>query len=338
MSTGTSPERHLIDLVTGFWQTQSLYVATHLGVIDQLSTDQAVHGPTLAKLLDVHGDALDRLLNYLVSIGVLEGGGAAGYRLSASGALLRTDSGSGMREHILLYGGLFYRAWEALERSIQTGESALSHVFGTDLFSYLQQHPDSSEMYERMMTAGTPFFTSVNNAYDFSGARRIVDVAGGHGDLLHAILRACQKPQAVLFDAPHVVAESSRYALLTDYPERCQAIGGDFFQEVPREGDVYLLSRILHCFDDDSCHRILTNCRQAIAAGGTLIVLEKLLTTGAESVLAHGYNMHMLVVLGAGRERTQQEYADLLTQAGFALQSVHALPLDTHLLVARCVT
>jgi hypothetical protein len=243
-----------------------------------------------------------------------------------------------MREHILLYGDLFYRAWEALEHSVRTGESALGQVFGTDLFSYLQRHPDASEMYERMMTAGTPFFTSVNNAYDFSKARCIVDVAGGHGDLLHAILRTHQEPRAVLFDVPHVIEESAGYPLLTDYAERCQVIGGDFFQAVPRHGDVYLLSRILHCFDDLSCHRILMNCRQAIAAGGTLIILERLLTTGAESVLAHGYNMHMLVVLGAGRERTQQEYEGLLTQAGFALESVHALPLDTHLLVARCST
>ncbi|MEV6236302.1 methyltransferase [Lentzea sp. NPDC051838] len=333
MTTKSPSERHLIELMTGFWKTQAVFIATELGIVDRIAETNRPSAAELALALQLDADALGRLLDYLVGLGVADGDDATGYALTDVGALLRSDSPSAMRDHARLYGDQFYRAWGALTHSLRTGGSAFTLVHRAPLFSYLSENPQVSESYERMMVAGLPFFQAVSEVYDFSDARRIVDVAGGHGALLDQILTANPGPSAVLFDAPHVIEEASRYPIASEHAERCERIGGDFFESVPENGDVYLLSRILHCFDDEACHRILSNCRQAMAPDAKLVILERVITD-KNAALALGFNMHMLVVLGGGRERSEAEYAAMLDKAGFSLGTVHSLPLETHLLVA----
>ncbi|SES33739.1 methyltransferase [Actinokineospora terrae] len=332
MSDATTAQRELIELLTGFWRSQSLYVATELGIIDRLDPLRPTAAAEVALSLGFDTDAVTRLLGYLGSVGVLAGDEATGYTLTEVGALARTDAVGTMRDHITLYGNQFYRAWGELAHSIRHGGSSFAQVHGADLFTHLKANPDLSHAYERMMVAGAPFFTAVAEAFDFSAASLVVDVAGGHGALLEHVLRATPGLRAVLFDTPHVIAEAARHPI-AELGDRCERVGGDFFACVPEGGDVYVLSRILHCFDDEACHRILTTIRSAIAPGGSLLVLERL--TGADaSPLSHGFNMHMLVVLGGGRERDEPHYRDMLDKAGFTLGAVHPLPLDTRLLVA----
>ncbi len=334
MTTRASAVHRLTELSAGFWKTQALYTATELGVIDKIAEVRRASSIELAIQIKADADALGRLLLFLDSLGVVAGDEVTGYELTAVGELLRTDAPNSMRDQVRMYGEHFYQAWGALSHSIQTGRSAFTHVFGANLFSYLNQHPETSLLYERMMVGGAPFFSEVSASYDFSQAHRIVDVAGGHGALLDEILTANPGPRAVLFDAPHVVKEAATYPIKTNHAERCERIGGDFFESVPPAGDVYILSRILHCFDDDACHRILANCRRAIAPGGQLMVLERLITKTSGSSLAQGFNMHMLVVLGGGRERNEAEYRALLHEAGFAMHSIRPLPLEAHLMIA----
>ncbi|MDQ0810659.1 hypothetical protein QFZ63_002373 [Streptomyces sp. B3I7] len=327
--------RQLFELMAGFWKTQAVHLAVESGTVDAIAA--AGRAPTIALSLATRtdADALGRLLLFLESLGVVEGDEAGGWALTEIGDLLRADTRDSMRDHVRIYGSHFYPAWGALSHSLRTGRSAFAHVYGTDLFSYLHQNPEVSLTYERAMVAGTPFFAEVNSACDFSGARRIVDVAGGHGALLNEILNANQGPRAVLFDAPHVIEESADRPIATDHADRCERVAGNFFESVPPDGDVYLLSRILHCFDDEACGRILANCRSAMAPDGKLVILERVLVPGTGSSLTQGYNMHMLVVLGGGRERDETQYRTLLAKAGFTLETVHDLPLETHLMVAR---
>ncbi|SFY19975.1 acetylserotonin O-methyltransferase [Streptomyces atratus] len=325
--------RQLIELMAGFWKTQAVYIATESGIVDHIPVDGRIPAIELALETGTDPDALGRLLLFLESLGVVDGDETNGYALTPVGELLRTDTRDSMRDHVRIYGSHFYQAWGALSHSLRTGGSAFTHVYGSDLFSYLHQNPELSLTYERAMVAGTPFFAEVSGAFDFSGARRIVDVAGGHGALLNEILNANPGPRAVLFDAAHVIEEAAGRPIATDHADRCERVPGDFFESVPENGDVYLLSRILHCFDDEACHRILTNCRRAMAPGGKLVILERMLTKGTGSSLTQGYNMHMLVVLGGGRERDEAQYRTLLDKAGFAVESIHELPLETHLLV-----
>jgi hypothetical protein len=327
--------RQLFELMAGFWKTQAVHLAVESGTVDAIAA--AGRAPTIALSLATRtdADALGRLLLFLESLGVVEGDEAGGWALTEIGDLLRADTRDSMRDHVRIYGSHFYPAWGALSHSLRTGRSAFAHVYGTDLFSYLHQNPEVSLTYERAMVAGTPFFAEVNSACDFSGARRIVDVAGGHGALLNEILNANQGPRAVLFDAPHVIEESADRPIATDHADRCERVAGNFFESVPPDGDVYLLSRILHCFDDEACGRILANCRSAMAPDGKLVILERVLVPGTGSSLTQGYNMHMLVVLGGGRERDETQYRTLLAKAGFTLETLHDLPLETHLMVAR---
>ncbi|MEW2072225.1 methyltransferase [Streptomyces sp. NPDC012403] len=326
--------RHLFELMAGFWKTQAVYLAVESGTVDAIAAADRASTVDLSIETRTDADALGRLLLFLESLGVVEGDEAGGWALTEVGELLRTDTRDSMRDHVRIYGSHFYPAWGALSHSLRTGRSAFAHVYGSDLFSYLHKNPEVSLTYERAMVAGTPFFAEVSGAYDFSGARRIVDVAGGHGALLNEILNANPGPRAVLFDAPHVIEESKDRPIATDHADRCERIAGNFFESVPSDGDVYLLSRILHCFDDEACHRILTNCRRAMAPGGKLVILERVLVRGTGSSLSQGYNMHMLVVLGGGRERDETQYRTLLDKAGFTVESIHGLPLETHLMVA----
>ncbi|MBD0740987.1 methyltransferase [Streptomyces sp. CBMA152] len=326
--------RRLIELMTGFWKTQAIYIATELGIIDKIAATGRATGGELALETATDPDALNRLLLFLARLDVVVGDEQEGYALTPVGELLRTDIRDSMRDHVRIYGSHFYPAWGALPHALRTGRSAFSQVFGSELFPYLQQHPETSLTYERAMVAGTPFFAEVGRAFDFSTARRIVDVAGGHGALLHEVLTHNPGPRAVLFDAPHVIEESAAHPIATRHADRCERVPGNFFEAVPRGGDVYLLSRILHCFDDEACRQILTNCRQAMSPDARLVIVERILGKDAGSSLAEGYNMHMLVVLGGGRERDETQYRTLLDKAGFRVADIHPLPLETHLIVA----
>ncbi|MFI2375520.1 methyltransferase [Streptomyces sp. NPDC018964] len=334
MTVKETAGRHLFELMAGFWKTQAVYLAVESGTVDAIAAAGRASTVDLSIETRTDADALGRLLLFLESLGVVEGDEADGWALTEVGELLRSDTRDSMRDHVRIYGSHFYPAWGALSHSLRTGRSAFAHVYGSDLFSYLHKNPEVSLTYERAMVAGTPFFAEVSSAYDFSGARRIVDVAGGHGALLNEILNANPGPRAVLFDAPHVIEESKDRPIATDHADRCERIAGNFFESVPSDGDVYLLSRILHCFDDEACHRILTNCRRAMAPGGKLVILERVLARGTGSSLTQGYNMHMLVVLGGGRERDETQYRTLLDKAGFTVESLHGLPQETHLMVA----
>lgn len=333
-ATEHTAARQLIELMAGFWKAQAVYTATELGIIDRIAAAGRIPAVDLAHRTGTDADALGRLLLFLDSLGVVDGDETVGYALTPVGELLRSGTADSMSDHVRIHGSHFYQAWAALSHSLHTGRSAFTRVFGSDLFSYLHQNPDVALTYERAMTAGAPFFAEVARAFDFSRARRIVDVVGGHGALLDSILTAHPGPRAVLFDAPEVIEETAGRPIATVHADRCERIAGDFFESVPAGGDVYLLSRILHCFDDESCHRILTNCRRVMTPGTRLVILERILAKDTGSSLAQGYNLHMLVVLGGGRERDEAHYRALLEKAGFAVESLRRLSLETHLLVA----
>jgi SAM-dependent methyltransferase len=337
VSADETAGQQLLDLMSGLWKTQALHVAADLGVIDAIGSTDRPSSIALADRLGLNADAVGRLLSYLERLGVVAGSEPEGYRLTDVGALLRTDDAGTVRDLLCLYGREFYRAWGALDHSMRTGDSAFSWVFGAGLFEFLAAHPDRLATYERGMEAGTPFFDAVSDAYDLTDAVLIVDVAGGSGALLDQILSRNPGPSAILFDAPPVIARTGTSPIATRHGPRCERVAGDFFRSVPGGGDVYILSRILHCFDDDSCRRILTNCHRAMQPDGRLIVLERIVGADEKSSLTEGYSMHMLVVLGGGRERTEEQYASLLLESGFVVESVTALPLETNLIVTRPV-
>lgn len=258
------------------------------------------------------------------------------YALTATGRLLDPEHPAGMRDLVLLYAGPFYQSWTALADAVRSGRQAYEHVYGAPFFDHVADHPEIGALFDRGMACGRLFFDDVPHAHDFGDARTVVDVAGGDGSLLAAVLEAHPHLRGVLMDRPAVIEGARARLAERGLAGRCELTAGDFFAAVPPGGDVYLLSRVLHDWDDDRCVTVLRACRAALAGrGAPLLILERLLPGESNALpMARAWDVHMLVNNGGGRERTTGEYRDLLTRAGLALRSVTALSLDVHLLVA----
>jgi SAM-dependent methyltransferase len=215
-----------------------------------------------------------------------------------------------------------YRAWGELEFSIRTGQPAFDHAFGVGVFDYFATHPEAAAVFDAAMTDFTDS-QGVAAAYDFSAAGTVVDVAGGHGSLLAAVLRANPTVKGILFDLPHVIDRArTRGFLGGDLESRARSESGSFFETVPGGGDLYLMKHIIHDWDDDHCLRILANCRRAMNPGGRVVVVDAVIPPGNDPHPAKFGDLNMLVMTHGGKERTEEEFRTLFQQAGFQLTNI----------------
>src|SRR5215210_3487232 len=188
--------------------------------------------------------------------------------------------------------------------------------------SAVAQHPEADRVFNEAMTGWThQLVGAVVDKYDFSPFRAVVDVGGGYGSLLAAILRSNPGARGILFDLSHVVASAEEQLAATGVADRCTFVSGDFFVAVPPGGDAYVLSQILHDWDDERCVTILRQCRQAMPDHGKLLIVELVLPSGDAPFFGKWLDLHMLAIPG-GRERTAAEYDALFRDAGFALMRV----------------
>jgi hypothetical protein len=336
-SATDDPAKRLLGLMTGAWTTQAIAVAAELGLADQLPATDAPAVPvpigTLADRLRVDPDGLARLLNYLATLGLVTPSEDS-YRLTEPGTLLRRDARHSLHPLALLYGGPFYQSFGALAHAVRTGDEAFKMLFGQGHFDYFAEHPALAELFDAAMAASAPMFEPVPGLVDLSDARVVVDVAGGNGELLSRFLTHAPHLRGVLFERAHVLERARQRLADAGQSERCDLVAGDFTENVPTGGDVYLLSRVLHDWDDEQCLTILRRCAAGVRHGARLLIVERLLSTDGASSLAAAWDLHMLCNVG-GRERTAEHYERLLTAAGFDLVSISDLPLDGSLLQAR---
>jgi hypothetical protein len=323
--TGSTDVAPLRSLITGYEASQVIYVAARLGVADLLAGGPRT-AEELTEALRVDAGALRRVLQALAALGLLTHLGGSRYAITASGTRLREGVPGSLRAVALLAGERSYRAWGGLLHSVQTGETAFRHVFGMGTFEYMAAHPEIAAFYNEAMAAGAAErATAVVAAYDFSGDGTVVDVGGGHGALLVAILSAHRGVRGVLFERESVTAGARARIEAAGLDSRCTVVAGDFFQSVPGDGGVYLLSHIIHNWDDQRSVRILANCRAAMAPRAKLLILEQVLPERFEpsraAVQASMADLHMLAITG-GQERTAGEYQRLLAAAGFTLTRV----------------
>jgi SAM-dependent methyltransferase len=201
-------------------------------------------------------------------------------------------------------------------------DAAFRRVIGSEAFDYLATHPRDGEIVNQAMTAlGQAAAAAVPFAYDFRSVRKIVDVGGGHGLLISTILRFHPHLTGIVFDRPHVV-ENARAALTSaGVADRCEIAAGDFFESVPPDGDAYILSSIVHDWERDRAITILRNCHQAMKPDGRVLLIELVIPGPNEPHVGKIMDFVMLVLLG-GQERTEQQYADLLGEAGYRLNRV----------------
>jgi 3-amino-4-hydroxybenzoate 4-O-methyltransferase len=335
-TSAETPAATMVRLLTGSWVTQALHVAAALGIADLLAEGPA-DSARLAAATGAHEPSLRRLLRYLAALGVLEGDDgddAGGFRLTPVGELLRTDVPGSVRERALTYGTWNYQALAELLHTMRTGQPAFEHRFGTNPYDYLTRHPEAARTFDRQMELMADFFAAVPEAYDFSDVDTVVDIAGGNGTLLATVLAAAPHARGILFDAPHVVQAARGPLADRGVLDRCALAGGDFLDTVPAGGDVYILSRILHNWDDERCLALLANCRTAMRSGATLLIVEHEVPEENPPASVLGIDINMLALFG-GRERTAAEFGRLLDEAGFDLTGQHPLPFGHGLLTAR---
>ena len=251
MDTQLPPPAVLYQLATGHYVSHAIYAAAKLGIADLLGT-----GPQrcddLAKATGTHAPALRRVLRLLASAGVFAETEDGRFELTPVGSCLQSGPGS-FRPVALLFTSPGVRAaWGDLLHSVRTGEPALNHVFGMGSFEYFAQHPEEAAVFDEAMGAFTAMVAiAVAAAYDFSRFGTIIDVGGGEGALLAGILRANPALRGVVFDMPRVAEGANETIAAAGLGDRCEFVGGDFFEAVPGGGDAYILKHVIHDWDDE---------------------------------------------------------------------------------------
>jgi hypothetical protein len=304
----------LLRLINGYQVSQALHVATALGIPDRLA-DGARDAEDLALATDAHAPALYRLLRALAAVGVLHEDADRRFALTPLGEGLRTDAPDSPAGWAAFIGRPYHwSAWSQLLHSVRTGENAFAAVHGVDVWTYRAEHPDESAIFDAAMTAlAARVATGVLAAYDFGRFEVVADIGGSRGTLLAAILAHHPHLRGILFDLPGVIAG-------VDLGQRCQVVGGSFFEEVPGGADAYILKSVLHDWDDETSVRILETIRRAAPEGSAVLILERRLGPPNTEPAGKLSDLNMLVATG-GQERTREEYARLLEAAGYALVS-----------------
>ncbi|MDP8923133.1 MAG: acetylserotonin O-methyltransferase [Chloroflexota bacterium] len=307
----------LLRLMGGARVTQMLHIAAKLGIADLLA-EGLRNCDELARLTDTHAPSLYRALRVLATVGIFAEVGERAFELTPLAQLLRSDAPGSARNYVIMQGEPWmWQAWGDAMHSVRTGEPAFEHVHGIDFFGYLAREPEAAVVFNAAMTgrAGMADVT-VARAYDFSDAGVVCDVGGGHGVLLTTILEAHPGVRGILFDQPAVIDGARARIDAAGLAGRCDLVAGDFFEAVPAGADVYVMSNVIHDWDDERALVILRSCHQAMAPGGRLLIVETLIPPGNEPHFGKMVDVQMLVLTGGG-ERTEAEYRALLAAAGF---------------------
>lgn len=310
----------LLRLAESFGPARATQLAAELGVADLLGAGPR-SAEDLAAALSTHPGALYRLLRALAGVGVFTEVKPGWFGLTPIGERLCADHPESLRTWVI-FQGLFNGVYDEAMHSLRTGASTVPKVFGEPFFTHLQHHPEHATLFntamgERSRIIGKAFADS----YVFTGARRIIDVGGGDGSFLSAILSANSEPTGVVYDQPYLADAVRKNVAAAGLDERCAFVGGDFLQEVPSGSDVYMLRGVLHNWPDDQVRTILGNCRQAMEPHSRLLLIEWLVPTGDAPHPSKFLDLAMLFVYG-GRERTKEEYVDLLAEAGLQVDRI----------------
>jgi hypothetical protein len=320
-SVQPTPEavQQVFQLISGHIVASAVNIAARLGLSDKLAAGPR-SADELARECGVHADALYRVMRALASVGVFEQLPQRRFGLTPAGAAL--CDGPVRRMALWIAGEFNFHVYANAMHSVKTGESAVPVTVGMPVFEYFAKNPDLSKTFNDAMTGfSEAVIPDVLEAYDFSGIGTLVDVAGGHGGVLRAILKKYPAMKGVLFDLDHVIAGARPIIEADGLADRCATATGDFFQAVPSGGDAYIMKHIIHDWDDEKATTILTNIRKVLPKNGRVILIEAVIPEGNEPAMGKIIDLEMLV-MPAGRERTEREFRDLFDGAGFTLTRV----------------
>jgi len=306
----------------GAMAAQAVYVAAKLGIADLLAkVPKTIED--LAAATHTHGPILRRLLSALACMGLFEEDGAGRFHNSELSETLRSDHPESIRPWAIMLGAPFiWRPAGELMQATSATQPVFSSLFGEGFFNYLGTHPEDAKIFGAAMAASSrATAAAVIATYDFSRFKRVVDVGGGQGAFLAGVLAANPNLRGVLFDLPAAVAGAS-VLRNGDFAGRCEIVAGNFFEGIPKGGDAYVLKGVIHGWSDENALKILKNCRASMEPDGTLILLEVVLDGEPGRAMLD----LLMLVLAAGRERTESDFKALLEQAGFSLSRVIPTP------------
>lgn len=318
-------------IFSGSWITQGIWIAAELGIADLL-THHPCTAEELAHKTQTHGGALYRVLRALAGVGIFSQDAEGRFSLAPLGILLRTDVAASQRFFAIMMGSEFHAAWGELLHSVQTGEPGFQKRFGMPFFQHMSENSERHSIYDAAMTQIHGSETEpMLDAYDFGAFRTVVDIGGGNGLTLAAILKRHPATQGIVFDLP-AVADRARSTLSRwGLSDRCRIEGGDFFSSVPAGADAYLLRHVIHDWEDREAIVILSKCREAVRPDGKILVVETVIPPGNEPSFGKWLDLMMLLV--GGRERTKEEYCRLFSAAGLKLNCI--IPTATEVCIAE---
>jgi hypothetical protein len=329
-----SPRARLLDLIVAFQKTQCIRVAVELGLPDLLA-EHPTSATDLAQVCGVDPPMLRRFLRALIAIGLIELEDDGRYALTSMGRALGSDD---LGPVAIFYGSdPTWSVWSALGNSIRTGQQAFDRVYGNpDCWEYYAENPRAAIEFDAAMaslTGGTS--DAVVDSFDFGRFHTVVDVGGGDGTLLTTILRRHPQVRGVLYDVAHVADRAHQALGAAGVADRCEVRSGDFRVEVPTGGDCYVLKWIVHDWDDDGCRAILGACRRAMDERSRLVLVERVLPEKTRPGNTDGPLADlMMLVMANGKERTEQEFAELLAECGFRLDRIQPTGTNVNVLEA----
>lgn len=330
-----TPAQSLQQMLTASWVTQAIYAAAKLDLAERVAGGSKT-AAELAHETGMLAEPLFRLLRALVGLGVFKKDASDRFALTPMGELLRAGDPDSKRAMAIMIGEEHHRAWGELLYSLETGKPAFDHVYGEPVFDYLAKHPEAGANFDAAMTAIHGRETAAMiEAYNFSGIEHLIDVGGGNGTLLSMLLARYPSLRGTLYDLPHVVDRNRVKLREAGIADRCRAVGGDFFQNVPTGANAYLMRHIIHDWDDERSIAILDNCRRAMADGGRVLLIEIVLGDDLKSNFGAMLDLNMLVMPG-GKERTAAEYRQLFGAAGLKLARI--IPTTADVSVIEAVT
>jgi hypothetical protein len=332
-----TPSEQVFKIGTGYMASMSLFIAAKLRIADHLA-----HGPKsvreLAAATKMNEDRLYRVLRSLAMTGIFSELADRKFELTPAASTLRTDipeSTHAMVEWIC--DPFHFKIFSELPHTVQTGDITFDHVYGKPVFQYFPDDPVEEERFNNAMTCLSEMVVpAVLEAYDFSGLDTLLDVAGGHGALLCAILDRYPKMKGMLVDLPSVIGGTQKAITAKGLGQRCQVAPADFFESIPGGADAIIMKHIIHDWEDDKAITILENCRKALdgKSNARILLVESVLPEGNQPHMGKFIDLEMMVFPG-GRERTEREFRTLFDRAGLKLKRV--IPTKAPLWVIEAV-